>query len=185
MKRSTQCKLLQQIIHVGFFPIIWLISHYNLINFIFLSFIFFSCWLWCWHFAFMCLPIYSCLYLQQFFTTFFLRHLHLLLIADGIERNIIAWLSSSHVCLISSVWHSMHLLHDYTVMFDTNDGLLLQISFQYLFIVYATKLYIPYIHSLEISDHNYSSASVILVLKQYRYWLLYSPFLLEQLIYLF
>jgi len=63
----------------------------------------------------------------------------------------------------------MHLLHDCTVMFDINDGLLLQISFQYLFIVYATKLYVAYIHSLEISDCNYNSASAVLVLKQYRY----------------
>lgn len=133
----------------------------------------------------MCLPIYSCLYLQQFFTTFILRHLHLFLIADGIEWNITAWLSSSHVCLISSIWHSMHLLHDCTVMFDTNDGSLLQISFQYLFIVNITKLYFSYIHSSKISDHNCNSASAILVVKQSEYWLLYSPFLLGWLMYQF
>lgn len=141
------------------FLIMWLISHYNLINF-FLSFTCFSCWLWCWHFAFMCLPIYSSLHLLQFFTTPILMHLHLLLIADGMGRNIITWFSSSHVCLISSIWDNTHLLRDCTVMFDTNDGLLLQISFQYLFIVYATKLYVPYI----ISSHWKSLSSITIQL---------------------
>lgn len=183
MKRSTQCTLLQQVINVGFFLII---THVTLQPYQFYFFEFYLLFmLWCWHFAFMRLPIYSCLYLLQFFTTFIVRHLHLLLTADGIERNIIAWFSSSHVCLISSISHSMHLLHDCTVMFDTDDGLLLQISFQHLFIVYTTKLYVPYIHSLEISYHNYNSAGAILVLKQYQYWLLYSPFLLGWLMYQF
>ena len=140
--------------------------------------VFSSFMLWGWHFAFMCVTIYSCLHLLQFFTTFYLRHFHLLLIADGIERNIITWFSSSQVCLISSTWHSMHLLHGCTVIFDTNDGLLLLISFQYSYIEYVTKLYVPYFLSLEISEHTYNSASTILILKQYKCWLLYSPFLL-------
>lgn len=141
--------------------------------------------IWCWHFTFMCLSIYSCLYLQQFSTTFILRHLHLLLIADVIERNIIAWFSSSHVCLISSIWHSLHLLHDCTVMFDKNEGSLLQISFQFLFILYNTKLYIFYIPSSKISDYYYNSASDIVVLNQSKYRLFYSPFLQGWLLYPF
>lgn len=148
-----------------FSRLIWFISNYSLIRF--LSFFYFYLPLmliWCWHFTFMCLSIYSCLYLQQF-TTFILRRLHLLLIADWIERNIIVWFSSSHVSLISSIWHSMHLLHDRTVVFDTNDGSLLQISLKYLFIVYNTKLYFSYIHLSKNSDHDYNSASAIMVIK--------------------
>lgn len=182
-KRSTQCKLLQHILMWLFYNIVhFTLQPYQVFVVVFYFYFYLPLMLiWCWHFTFMCLSIYSCLYLQQFSTTFILRHLLLLLIADGLERNIIVWFSSSHVCLITSIWHSMHLLHDCTVMFDTNDGSLLQISFQDLFIVYTTKLYL---HQF-ISDHNYNSASAIVALKQSKYWLLYSPFLLGWLMYQF
>lgn len=114
---------------------------------------------------YFCVLTHLFLYLLQFFVTSILTHLHLLLIADGMLRNTVAWFSSSHVCLISSIWDNMHLLHDCTIIFDTNDGLLLQISFQYLFIIYATKLFVPYTNSLKISVHNFNSAGSVLVLK--------------------